>query len=499
MDVDVDTDRGRLRGTAREGHVAFRGVPFAAPPAGDRRFLAPQPVAPWAGVREATTPGNAAPQDPFVPRSFRARQPASEDCLHLDVYTPAADGGKRPVLFWVHGGGFSHGSGSQPHYDGGPLAERGDVVVVSTNYRLGALGYLYLGGHGGAGWGAAANAGQLDQVAALRWVHDNIAAFGGDPANVTIFGQSAGAVAVHTLLAMPAADGLVAKAIAQSGTAARLGGTAAATAVTDRFLARLGIPPDAPEAVRTAPVDAMLQAQGARGALAPVVDGDTLPRRPVEAVRDGAARTIPLLVGTTRDEHKLYVTDRSPIDGAELRRQVAGFLPRRAADRVEDVIDTYRRSRRERGLPAADHDIVDAVATASRFGVPADRLCDDQHAHQPRTFRYRFDAESPARGGTLGACHGLEIPFVFGTIGRTGDDRLTGDDEAAHRLSHVMMDAWVAFARHGDPAHDGTGPWPPHDPHRRPTMAFGPDTGVEDAPFAEERLLWDEMTTAPAR
>src|SRR5687767_8403812 len=212
MPTDVETTSGTLRGRQREGHVAFRGVPYAQSPAGDRRWLAPGPVAPWAGVRDALDAAPAAPQDPLVPLPFRADGPESEDCLYLNVYTPDPDGGRRPVLFWIHGGGFSHGSGSQPSYNGGPLAERGDVVVVSINYRLGALGYLYLGDHGGARWGAASNAGQLDQIAALRWVRENIAAFGGDPEQVTIFGESAGGVAVCTLLAMPDAQRLFSRA-----------------------------------------------------------------------------------------------------------------------------------------------------------------------------------------------------------------------------------------------------------------------------------------------
>jgi para-nitrobenzyl esterase len=236
--LDVATTAGTLRGAPRRNHAAFLGIRYAVSPAGARRFLAPQVVEPWAGVVEALTPGNAAPQDPYVPRSFRAKEPESEDCLSLNLWTPAADDGRRPVLFWIHGGGFSHGSGTQPHYDGGPLAERGDVVVVSANYRLGALGYLFLGAHGGSDWGAATNVGQLDQIAALRWMHDNIAAFGGDPDNVTIFGQSAGAVAVATLLAMPAARGLFAKAVAQSGTANRMGNRDTAAATTSRL--RLG-------------------------------------------------------------------------------------------------------------------------------------------------------------------------------------------------------------------------------------------------------------------
>ena len=307
---EIEITYGKLRGIQRGGHVVFLGVPYAKPPVGELRFRR-RSAAAWSGVRDAVAFGPSAPQDLLSVPPFKAVVPESEDCLYLNVYTPALDAGRRPVLFWIHGGGFSHGAGTQPWYDGGPLAVRGDVVVVTINYRLGALGYLYLGGQGGAEWGAAANAGQLDQIAALRWVRDNIAAFGGDPAQVTIFGESAGAVAVATLLAMPEAEGLFGKAIAQSGTANRLANAAAASAITARYLQSLGVVDADPGKLRSVSVEALLRAQGPRGPLSPVIEGAQLagaaalggapghgashsadgrdePRR-VQAVRAGAA------------------------------------------------------------------------------------------------------------------------------------------------------------------------------------------------------------------
>jgi para-nitrobenzyl esterase len=498
--ADVATTAGTVRGTRHEAHLAFAGIPYAVPPVDDRRFLPPLRVRPWTGVRAAVAPGPVAPQDPLVPFPFRAAGPESEDCLTLNITTPAADGRRRPVLFWIHGGGLSHGAGSQPAYDGRFLTERGDVVVVTINYRLGALGYLYLGGHGGDRWGAATNAGQLDQIAALTWVHDNVAAFGGDPDNVTIFGQSAGAVAVHTLLAMPAARGLFAKAIVQSGTGAGIGGPDVATAVASAYLERLGIPDGDRDRLRAVGVDDLLRAQGSRGALRPVVDGDSLPLAPMAAVRSGSAAPVPLMVGTARDEHKLYVApDRHPIDDVEVVRQVGAAIPRRAADRAAEVVDRYRASRTERGLPASNLDIVDAVVTASRFRQPALALAEAHRLHQPATFVYQVDWESPARRGALGACHGIEIPFVFGTLGHTGDDRMSGSGSAAEHLAGTMMDSWIAFARSGDPSHPGTGPWPRYDTTTRPTMIFAEDSLVADAPFEDERLLWSEMIGGPRR
>ncbi len=260
---------------------------------------------------------------------------------------------------------------------------------------------------------------------------------------------------------MPAARGLFAKAIAQSGTALGFGARDAATAVATRYLERLGIPDAGHDALLKADVEAILRAQGNRGALRPVVDGDSLPAPPMDAVRDGVARDIPLMVGTARDEHKLYVRpDRDAIDEAELESQIRANIPRRAAERAGEVAAVYRSSRAERGLPAANVDLVDAVVTASRFRVPAIRLAESQLPHQARTFLYQVDWESPARRGTLGACHAIELPFVFGTLGRTGDDRMSGTGPDAERLSNQMMDAWIAFARRGDPSHPGIGDWP---------------------------------------
>lgn len=497
----VRTTGGDLRGLRVGGHLAYRGIPFAAPPEGPLRFTAPQPAAPWSGVRDADAFGPVAPQDPLVPPPYRAVAPESEDCLSLNVYTPGVDDARRPVLFWIHGGGFSHGAGSQPTYDGGPLVERGDVVVVTINYRLGALGFLSLGHRGGAEWGATANAGSLDQVAALRWVRDNIARFGGDPDNVTIFGQSAGGVAVSTLLAMPAARGLFAKAIAQSGTAAHLAGVERAEAIADRYLQAIGIPDADRDALRAISWQDLLAAQGSRGALSPFVDGHHVPRPLIEVIGAGELADIPLMIGTTRDEQKLYMAaqHRAPLSDDDLCAQVSGVLPRRAVDRAAEVIACYRASRTDRGLPASNLDILDAIATTSRFRLPALRVAEAYRQHQPSTFVYEFDYSSPARGGAMGACHGLEVPFVFGAIGRGGDDRLTGSGPEVERLQGEMMDAWIAFARTGAPGHAGIGDWPAYDTAERHTMVFDLESGARPAPFDEERAIWQSMVTkAPA-
>ena len=494
MRVEIEVSQGKLRGDARGKHVAFLGVPYARPPIGELRFMPPEPTMPWSGVRDALTFGSAAPQDLSSVAPFKASGPESEDCLYLNVYTPATDGARRPVLFWIHGGGFNHGSGAQPSYNGGALAERGDVVVVSINYRLGALGYLYLGNHSGERWGAANNAGQLDQIAALRWVRDNIAAFGGDPTQVTIFGESAGGVAVCTLLAMPAARGLFRYAIAQSGTANRLHNTASAADLTARVLRTLGIEDGDPSKLRSAPVEALLRAQAQHGGFSPVVDGRTLPQRPISAMREGIAREIPLLVGTTRDETRLFGTlPRAAIDDAQLEQQVRALLPLPAAERAAEVIAAYRASRAARRLPCRNSDIADAVVTASRFRIPATRLCEAHVAHQSKTFLYQFDWESPARDGELGACHGLEVPFVWGMVGKNGNTKFSGEGAEADHLAEQMMDAWIAFAKSGDPSHPGIGAWPAYNAATRETMIFSRHCGASSAPFEEERAVWDRV------
>ncbi len=494
--VRVHTALGELEGLARGDHQAFLGVPFAESPVGPRRFCAPRPPVAWTGIRAATAFGNSAIQGTHPIVGMAASGPRDEDCLYLNVFTPAADGGKRPVMFWIHGGGFQLGSGSEALYDGGPLARRGNVVVVTIHYRLGALGYLYLGGLGGDAWGATANAGQLDQIAALEWVREHIGAFGGDADNVTIFGESAGSAAVAALLAMPAAKGLFKRAILQSGTANRIGNLESATAIARRLVARAG----SVDALRSLPASEILAVQlaavepgiGAQN-LGPIVDGKTLPMSSLDAVRNGAARDVEVIIGTNRDEMKLFtaMTTRAPLDEATLLEQVEDWLPKRLAGRAAHVVAVYR-THREGKLPCSNLDILDAIQSDVRFRMPAIRLAEAQSGHQARTFMYLFDWESPARRGALGACHALEMPFVFGTLTAPTQDRFAGKGEVAERLSRNMMDAWLAFARTGDPSHAGIGTWSGYDALRRATMIFGPNTGLTEAPFEVERKVWQE-------
>jgi para-nitrobenzyl esterase len=498
MGVVVETQSGKIEGESRGGHERFLGVPFAAPPVGERRWRAPEPAAKWSRVRPALAFAPSAPQPPSaLPGMAVGAQ--DEDCLYLNVYTPRADGAGRPVLFWIHGGGFTTGSGSQALYDGGALAERGDVVVVTINYRLGALGYLHLPG-------CDANVGQLDQIAALRWTEENIGAFGGDPRQVTIFGESAGGMAVATLLGMPAAHGLFRGAIAQSGAAHNVHSRESAARVTASVLESLGLGGSEIAKLRALPAAKLVEAatrvvaeRRALGLLAytPVVDSATLPKRPLDAVRGGAAKGVALLVGTNRDETKLFrlgVAESASLSEESLAKRVRSALEALHASpsQAERVIETYRSARAGRAS-VEPGELLDAIESDRTFRVPAIRLAEAQRAHEPRTYMYLFTWESPARRGTLGSCHALELPFVFGTLGAPTMDRFAGKGPDAEALAARMMDSWLAFARGGDPAHAALPAWPAYDDAKRATLVFDRRSELANAPLDRERAVWDEI------
>ena len=387
-------------------------------------------------------------------------------------------------MVWIHGGGFRQGGGAHLLYDAAPLAARGDVVVVTLNYRLGALGFL---AHPDLG----ANWGLLDQIAALRWVRDNITAFGGDPANVTIFGESAGATSVALLTVAPPARGLFQRAIAQSGagvaTPMETSAGRAEDLATEAGLADVA-------ALRGLPVDSLLAAQAgveARNhlpfAFVPTIDGVVLDARALAARAAGAAADIPMIFGTNVDEWRLWAPGdpRSrDLDDAGLRRRVERIL-RGGAD---DVIDTFRRERAERGESTAANDLWFAIETDRFFRAPVIADADAHATHQPATFVYRFAWRSPAMRGWLGACHALEIAFVFGVQGRGELAGFTGSGPDADRVGDRMLAAWAAFAHTGDPSTPDLA-WPAHDPATRPTLVFDRDSRVVAAPADAERAV----------
>ncbi len=478
---------GRLEGARSRGGLVFRGIPYAAPPVGGLRFRAPQPVAPWRDVRSATHFGASAPQmgamNWLVARVLGAtagRQ--SEDCLTLNVWTPALDGRRRAVLVFVHGGAFILGSGSTPLYSGSRLSARGDVVVVTLNYRLGALGSLDLRDVLPDGRDSETNLGLRDQLAALEWVRANIDAFGGDPASVTVFGESAGAMSLGALLASPRARGLFRRAILQSGAAHNVSSPAQARRVAEEFVSRLGPAGKSLAGLRAAAPVELLRAQadtGAALALAlgglafqPSVDGDVLPEPPLDALARGAASDVALLAGTNAAEWKLFMLGdlrARRMDDEMLRRRFARAL---GDAHVERAFTAYARAPLARA-PEAPHERWSAFQSDRVFTWPATRLL-DLHASQSReTYAYRFDWAPPLAGARIGACHGIELPFVFGAILEPWLRPVVGAAPGARKLAHRVQEAWLAFAKTGHPGHSGLPYWPSYDTDKRHAMQLG--------------------------
>jgi para-nitrobenzyl esterase len=497
------TTQGQIEGIERNGIWQFRGIPYAAPPVGERRFMAPEPPLPWEGVRSGADFGATSWPEPGGVTAMLGDQGkgADEDCLHLNVFTPACDDAARPVMVWIHGGSFTGGSGSTPWYDGTGLATLGDVVVVTINYRLGALGFLWLGDLD-ARYRSSGMNGILDQAAALAWVSENIASFGGDTDNVTIFGESAGAMSVSTLLATPAARGLFHRAIAQSGAAEHVSSTTTAAGVTEAIMADLGVStidellavsPEALVAAGTR-VDGSVHSEPGRsahrtGALAmifqPVIDGEWLPEDPLVAVAQGRAADVPLLIGTNLDEWHLFrLMGSDVLDHEELLARMARVFGDGA--RAHESYSATRPS-------ATPSDLWSAVLTDAIFRIPAIRLVEArEHAATP-TFQYLFSWPSSAFDGALGSCHALEIPFVFGVLDNPGAEMILGGAASTElqELSLQMQHAWLAFARTGDPGHDGLPHWPVANSNDRPAMRFDLTRELLLDHDGDQRSLWE--------
>ncbi|HTO53850.1 MAG TPA: carboxylesterase/lipase family protein [Myxococcota bacterium] len=501
------TQQGRVLGEEHDGVSIFRGIPYAKPPVGALRWRAPQPPEPWSGVRDCTQFGPCAPQNLVVLdmlEAFKITEPQSEDCLYLNVWTPRADAGRRPVLVWIHGGAFTIGSGAQTIYDGEALAKRGDVVVVTINYRLGPLGFLRLDEATGGAIPSTGSEGILDQVAALRWVRENIAEFGGDPDNVTIFGESAGGMSVGTLLGVPQARGLFHKAIPQSGASSTAATAEQAAFVAGHYLTQLGVGKD-PSALLAATTEQLLAASAALAGppgtsndavgglpFQPTIDGDVLPRLAIESIAEGSAAGVPILIGSTLEEWKLFL----PADPSNYTLTEEGLLrrlERRLGPGARGLVDSYRKSRSERGLPVTPVELWGAVETDRIFRMPALQLAETQAAHEPRVYSYLFTWSSPILNGMLGSCHALELGFVFGTHASPGMADFSGSGAEADALAEHMMDAWLAFARTGDPSTAAAGRWHRYDVADRHTRIFGAETKLEPAPYDEERRAWGSV------
>lgn len=499
----VATASGKIEGRREGGLEVFAGIPFADPPVGALRFVAPQPVRPWDDVLDATefrgSPPTLTKYDiSEVMPSFGASAAMDEDCLYLNVWTPGREGAGRPVMVWIYGGGFQGGSACCPWYDGSALAADGDVVVVSGNYRVGALGFTHFGNLLGAPGDWASNAGLLDQIALLEWVRDNIEQFGGDPGNVTIFGESAGGMSVSTLMGTPRAHGLFHRAIAQScvsfGDIGIFPDCEQASAVAEQFLQELEIDPSGAIALRDVPLQALLEAQlrvaqaqtKARLPFSPVVDGEIVPVQPVEGVRAGCCDNVPFMVGSTRDELKLHV--QAGIKAAE-QMQPGEAPPSIPPDEmVLSLVGAYSDIR---GPDADPMDTMISVQGDRIIRIPSIRFAEAHVGSTAPTYMYLFTYCSP--NDALGACHALELPILFGTTGLDGMDQFTGSGPAVDELGVRMRRAWASFARTGVPEAEGTPPWPTYDVETRRTMIIDHSWTVESDPFGRERAAWGDL------
>ncbi|GGU19876.1 carboxylesterase/lipase family protein [Streptomyces daghestanicus] len=494
-EVEVRTTGGAVRGRREDGLTVFRGIPFAAPPVGEARFAAPRPARAWDGVREAYAFGPPPPQDLLVPGP--ATGSGDGDWLTANVWTPdAAPAARRPVMVWIYGGAYKLGHAGSPGYDARRIADDGDLVVVTFNYRVGMEGFARIEG-------APANRGLLDQVAALEWVRENIAAFGGDPDQVTVFGESAGAGSIAALLAMDRARGLFRRAIAQSVPGTFFSDPLARD-IAAALAAEAGLRPTVADLAAVAPdrlvaagqtlaakmlgrADRWGQAAPTVTPYAPVVDGDVLPELPWRAVAGGAARDVDLVVGHNRDEFRLFTA-------------LAGQLGRIGEDRATAALRMYapggEAAYRAAFPDASAGELYERVQTDWLFAVPTMRLGEAQLTGGGRVHAYELTWPAPGNGGGLGACHALDVPLLFGTFGADLGIVLfagTEPDATAHALSARFRASWTAFARTGDPG------WPAYDTERRLVQVLDTEPAVVPYPEETTRRLWEghEITALP--
>ncbi|HEY1240224.1 MAG TPA: carboxylesterase/lipase family protein [Bryobacteraceae bacterium] len=498
----VETTAGKIRGAMQDKVHALKGIPYAASTEGAGRFMPPAKPQPWTGVRDALQFGAASPQVPsnLIPESM-AQQPqgdahGTEDCLHLNVWTPGLGSGKRPVMVSFHGGGYSAGSANWAMYNGGNLAAKQDVVVVTVNHRLNVFGYLYLAELGGEKYARSSNVGMLDIVASLEWVRDNIAAFGGDPGNVTIFGQSGGGGKVSTLLAMPAAKGLFHRAIAMSGSNVDGIPRDRATRSAEEFMTKLGLKPDQMDQLQEVPQPQLLEAMRAvqRFQLGPVVDGRTLPANPFDPVAPAITANVPLMIGSTETEVTWNNSvNFDPLDDAALHHRIQQSLKLDdgAADRL---IAVYKKGRPK----ASNLDLFFIMSTdASNFRTGTDTEADRKAAlAKAPVYKYYFQWYSPVREGKLRSYHTLDIPFVFENVDIA--QSMVGSGSERYPLADKMSGAWAAFARSGNPNHKGIPQWEPFTEARRATMIFNNECRAVNDPYREERLARKELIPSQA-
>nr|WP_263327272.1 carboxylesterase/lipase family protein [Neobacillus sp. Marseille-Q6967] len=487
----VESVCGKLQGEQTDGVFAWKGIPYAKPPVGSLRFRAPELPDSWEGVRDATLFSPVAPQTQREIMEFFGNDVSNvnEDCLYLNVWSPGADDKKRPVMVWIHGGAFVSGSGSSSWYDGASFAAQGDVVVVTINYRLGILGFLHLGQIGGEEYATSGNCGILDQVAALKWVQDNIAAFGGDPNNVTVFGESAGAMSIGVLLGFPSAQGLFHKAILQSGAAANVHSSATATKVAVHLLAALQVESTNLSKLEELPVEKLIQAADLVPpmSLGPVIDGVSLPKHPQEAIANGSAKDVSILIGTNKDEYNIFsVFDPEWKDADETK--VISLFEKTFGSLLPVISKPFADNK------PLSQDLFNKLLTISIFTNPAQKLAELQVNQGAPVWMYRFDWETPVFGGALKATHALEIPFVWNTLDKANTENFTGSSPERQLLANHMHQAWTNFAHNGNPTTKDFPEWAKYDVNERSTMIFNLESEVVKDPNQEDRIKWEQAT-----
>lgn len=517
-DPIVETSNGKVRGYTADGVCTFRGIRYGASTIGKNRFLPPQKPDPWTGVQDATSYGYSAPQtDPSTrgiagPQStmtrilgasdgFRAAPAESEDCLFLNVWTAGLGADrKRPVMVWLHGGGYAMGTASSLLYDGTNLARRGDVVVVGVNHRLNVFGYTHFGDIGGPEYAHSGNAGQLDIVAALQWVKENIDRFGGDPDRVMIFGESGGGGKVSMLLASPPAKGLFHRAVIQSGPGVMMGERAPATKAAEMLLAELKLDARRLPEIHKLPTDVILSAyfavtaawarQKNQGrAFMPVLDPVDLPGHPYHPTATRVSEDVPVMVGWNKTESTVFSfgdEQAFALDEAAMSKRIESLV---GAD-AGRLIQAYRTEFPE----MSPSEVYFYISSYSMMGADSIRIAERKAAlGKAPAYLYRLDWETPVEGGRLISPHGLEMPLVFDNVDRGGEG-LTGGVDAAKKLAAVMSEAWVALAAGGDPNSDKSGlpQWPPYDSEKRATMVFDTESRVVNDPQKEQRLIFEK-------
>ncbi|MDN8591311.1 carboxylesterase/lipase family protein [Paenibacillus sp. 11B] len=481
-ELQVNTRYGTVQGELLHGASVWKGIPYAKPPVGELRFQAPVPPETWDGVREAKQfgPENIQPRNPQTEGISGQPPVESEDSLYLNIWAPEQESkDPLPAMVWIHGGSFVSGAGSQPMYDGTQLVLRGDVIVVTINYRLGPLGFLHMAP---LGEGFASNVGLLDQIAALQWVQDNIEAFGGDLRNITVFGESAGSMSIAALMAMPAAKGLFHRAIMQSG-ASQVVLAEQASAIRDGMLKVLGVSADELQKLKTIPVEqiiaageAVKQQSGAGMALLfqPVLDGVTLPKAPLQAVEEGAAQDIPVLIGTTLHEGSLFIQPHVPYSEEINMVKAVDFMTPDLENRAA-IADSYPKT--------ADGQA--QVMTDLFFWRSAVQYAAAQQKHAP-VWMYRFDWVMPEHPLLQKSIHSIDIFFAFNTL-PVLKFMNAEPDAAAAKLAGKVQDAWISFAKQGKPETAGVN-WPAYEDGRA-TLIFNHEVQLVHDPEASKREL----------